>query len=262
MKRNLAFAMTAGLLAFIAAPAMAQAARPAPGGSWQRATDWVPGSTHGSTMGNPSMAGGWPVWQYEWVNGGPLGSTNEWYTQPGHLMTWDSSWFGKEVGVWSRGDDTNPVITPTKLVHNMTAAYYDDIPLVRWLMPGGSTRVVHVLGDISIKWAATFDLPKVPGVDLVIAKQDNAGDVIPLFSTTFDKPTPGGIPEILTFPIELKTMMREGESLLFTHRAHSSSLRGRIALTDDLDIKWGLVPAPGTLVLVSLGGLVAARRHR
>ncbi len=230
--------------------------------SWHRSSDWIPGTTHGSTAGNPSSVGGQPAWQYEWVNGGPLGSINAWYAQPGTKMTWDSAWFATGAGAWAKGDNVNPVVQNTKVTHNMTPAYFGDIPVVRWLNPLGNGNLVDITGSLEIKWAGTTNLTSVPNVDVALAKYDASTNLTTLlYSTTALKPTPGGAPETVTVPVSLQAMFDAGDSLVISHRAHASASAGWIATTDDITITQ-VIPAPGAMALLGLGGLVAARRRR
>jgi hypothetical protein len=233
---------------------------------WQRAADWIPGSVIGGTANNPSPAAGSPsVWQYEYTQGGPLGSSNPWYTQPSSLMTWDADWYGSGWGVWSRGDDMNPPVLAGRLVHNVHASAVQDVPIVRWNSPLGPVNDLAITGSLLINWNGAGGMGLPVDVDVVIAKQNALQTVTTLlFSTTVSKPNPfASIGDAVSIPVNLANLsMDPGESIIITHRGREgfSPAGGWVNLHDSLSFT--SVPAPGSLGLLTLGALAIGRRRR
>lgn len=234
--------------------------------SWRRSTDWLPGLTQGSSQNNPSPVGGVPIWQYEVVHGGGLGSSNPWYAQSGQLMTWDPAWYATGWGVWSGGNDLNPPILAGRMIHNVHTSVYDNIPLVRWMNPFGAAAQISIDGTVTINWNGVNGLGKPDDVDVVIAKRSggDGGSMFLLYATTVSKPNPfPSVGDQVNLPINLDHVpINPGDSIVFTERAHSAigPFGAWVNMYDALTIT--AVPAPGSLALLGLGGLVAGRRRR
>lgn len=233
--------------------------------SWQRATDWVPGVSQGSSQNNPSPVNGVPTWQYEVVHGGGIGSANPWYAQEGSLMTWDPHWYATGWGVWSQGNDLNPPILPGRLIHNVHTSTFDDIPLVRWINPFQAGAQVTLAGTITINWNGRNGLGKPDDVDVVIAKHSALdGSNFVLYGTTVSKPNPfPSVGDSVMLPISLShVVINPGDSIVFTERGHSAvgPSGAWINMYDAVTIT--AVPGPGSFALLGIGGLVATRRRR
>jgi MYXO-CTERM domain-containing protein len=230
--------------------------------SWQRSTDWVPGTTQGSTEGNPGPVGGTPVWQYEVAHGGGLGSSNPWYAQPTQLMTWDAGWWQTGWGVWSKGDDVSPPILAGRLVHNVYPTTFDDIPMVRWMSPLGNNAHVSVTGTLTVNWNGVNGLGRPVDVDVVIAKHTAAGVTSLLFSDTVSKPNPfPSVGDSVMLPVNLTNILfNAGDSLVISERGHNAvgPLGAWVNLYDSVRI----APAPGVTAVLGLAGLAAVRRRR
>lgn len=232
---------------------------------WQRASNWVPGSTAGTTANNPGPVNGSPAWQYEYTQGGGLGSANEWFKQPTQLMTWDPAWYATGWGVWSKGNNQNPPVLPSRLVHNVHPTTFGDIPVVRWLNPMGAATTIGLNGTMTVNWNGANGLGRPVNVDVVIAKhsaQTNTTSI--LFSTTVSKPNPfPSVGDSVLLPISLANVaISPGDSILFSHRGQTSvgPLGAWVNLYDNVSIT--AVPAPGAAALLGMAGLLAARRKR
>ncbi|MFG0285887.1 MAG: PEP-CTERM sorting domain-containing protein [Phycisphaerales bacterium JB039] len=260
--------LCAGALLTTGPPALAQPDAPLPpiyqhGDQWVRAEDFRSG-VHGSTALNPGPGfDGRRVWQYEVAHGGArLGTGNEWFRQETSLLTWDRDWWGIESGAWSYGDDTNPPIFANRMTHNIAGGHHEHTPIVRWLNPGQEMRV-SILGSYEILWSGHERVGADVQVELVIAREDAAGNIDLLFTQVVDKPTPGlSIGDTLSVPVELGSVIGPGESLLFTACAVDPMAGvGRwVAVEDRLSIT--VVPAPSSLLLLAVGLTLALRRHR
>jgi MYXO-CTERM domain-containing protein len=233
---------------------------------WQRGADWVPGGVFGGTVNNPApAAGSSSVWQYEYAQGGALGSSNPWYTQATTLMTWDSDWYGSGWGVWSRGDDLNPPVLAGRLVHNVHASAVQDIPIVRWNSPLGPVNDLAITGTLLIDWNGAGGVGLPVDVDVVIARQNAQKTATTmLFSTTVSKPNPfASVGDWVSIPINLSSIsVGLGESIIITHRGRGSfsPAGGWVNLHDN--VSFTSVPAPGSLGLLTLGALALGRRRR
>ena len=259
MKTRVCVVLRAGAVLAVAAGS-AQATQ-----VWQRATDWVPGTIAGATVNNPSPVGGVPAWQYEVTQGGGLGSLNPWYKQPSQMMTWDPAWYATGWGVWSNGNDLNPPVLPSRLVHNVHTSVYNDIPVVRWLYPFGVAQPVDVTGTLTVNWNGVNGLGRPDNVDVVIAKHSAVGNITTiLYSTTAVKPNPfPSVGDSVFLPISLiGVSMNAGDSLIFTHRGQNAlgPLGAWINLYDNLNVS--TIPSPGAAGVLGMAGLLAARRKR
>ena len=246
------------LLALTASQALA---RP----DYVRSVNWVEGTVQGGTAGNPGQVNGTPIWQYETTQGGALGSGNAWYSQPTDLMTWDSSWYATGWGVWSKGNDANPPVLPSRLVHNVAAAVYNDVPMVRFHNPLGNGASLNINGTLQIAWNGVDGLGRPNDVDVVIAKFDSAlNSTTLLYSNTVVKPLPfPSVGDSLNLPINITGVtLNQGDSIILSHRGRTplAPLGAWINMYDN--VTFNLVPAPATAMLLGFGGLVSLRRRR
>ncbi len=240
------------------------------GDAWHRASDWVPGIVPGSTVNNPGPGfDGVGVWSYETASGGGgLSSDTPWYAQDKTMLSWDNNWWGHGTGVWSNGNDINPPIRQGKMTHNLVGSYYDDTPIVRWMMPAGESELsVDINGQFDVLWTGHEMRGTDIDVELVIARETADGQFDVLFSDVLSKPTAGtSIGDTASSMVDLSSiMLSEGDSIVMSGRGVSSVgwTEGRwLGISDDLTIRVSEVPAPASLALLGLGGLAAARRRR
>ncbi len=240
------------------------------GDAWHRASDWAPGTVQGSTVGNPSPGfDGVGVWQYEYsTGGGGLSSPSPWYAQETTLLSWDNNWWGHGTGVWSKGNDANPPIEQGRMTHNLVGSFYNEAPIVRWMLPEGTPELnVDINGEFDVLWTGNEFRGTSIDVELVIARETADGQFDVLFSDRLNKPTLGlSIGDRASSQVDLSGIsLAEGDSLVISGRGVSSVgwTEGRwIDISDDLTISVSPVPAPASLALLGLGGLAAARRRR
>jgi hypothetical protein len=230
-----------------------------------RSSNWVAGTTQGGTQGNPGPVGGTPVWQYETTQGGALGAANAWYKQTSELMTWDSAWYGTGWGVWSKGNDANPPILPSRLVHNVAASVHGDVPMVRFRNPLGNGAAININGSFQIAWNGIDGLGRPNDVDVVIAKFSAAlNDTTLLFSSTVSKPLPfPSVGDSINIPINLSGItLDDGDSIVISHRGRTplAPLGAWINLYDNVTVS--AIPAPGSFGLLGAAGILAFRRRR
>lgn len=249
-------------LAVLAGSAVAGAT---PVQTWRRSTDWIAGTTQGGLTNNPSQVGGVSVWRYEWTTGGAIDSPNPWYKNPGSLMTWDGAWWQTGWGVWSKGDDNSPPILPGRMIHNVVASEYNNIPVVRWQNPLGNGGVVNLAGTLLVNWNGVNGLGRPGDVDVVIAKYSAASNTTSLlFSSTVAKPNPfPSVGDSVLLPVNLTNVhVDAGDSIMVTERGRTplSPLGAWINLYDGITIN--AVPTPGAGALLGAAGLLAARRRR
>jgi hypothetical protein len=231
---------------------------------FERATNWVPGISQGTTINNPSTVGGQAAWQYEVTQGDSIGSVNPWYEQAGQLMTWDPAWYSTGWGVWSKGDNLNPPVLPGRLIHNVHPSTWGDVPLVRWMNPFGNTAA-SIAGTLTLNWNGVNGLGRPVNVDVVIAKQNTiTNSTTVLYSTTVAKPNPfPSVGDSVFLPISLTGIsLAAGDTIIVSHRGQSSvgPLGAWVNLYDSLGVT--VVPAPGSAMLLGLGGVLAVRRRR
>lgn len=232
-----------------------------------RSSNFVEGTTQGGTQGNPNQVGGLNIWQYEVVQGGALGTANAWYkqVQSAELMTWDSQWYNTGWGVWSNGNDANPPVLGSRLVHNVASSVYDDVPMVRFLNPGGNGAALTINGSFQVAWSGVDGLGRPNDVDVVIAKFNaTLNETTLLYSTTVSKPLPfPSVGDSINLPISISGVtLNADESVIISHRGRTplSPLGAWINLYDN--VTFSVVPAPGTAALLGLSGLMVARRRR
>ncbi len=264
-KRRIVALMCAPAVLLFAAPTIAQ--QYTPGFEWDRSANWTPGLTAGSSAGNPQPDGeGTGTWQAEWTQGGPLGSSNEWFAQPGQLMVWDPDWYGINAGgAWVKGDNVNPPIFNNRLTHNIYTTAYESIPMMRWVNPVGDSTVVDIAGTLGVTWSGN-DFFGVPvEVDVVIAVNDfSAGVTTALLSDTLIKSTPfPSVGDSTIVEVDLgQVVLDQGDSIIISLRARDSfDGDGRwIVMEDNVTIT--LVPTPGATALLGMAGFAALRRRR
>jgi len=236
-----------------------------PGFTWDRSADWTPG-VHGSAgVNNPGEdAAGADVWSYESVvGGGGADSANPWFHEPSQPMVWDSDWLPSS-GVWARSLNTTPIIDQTGLLHQATPPKFDGAPLLRWINPVGDGGQIEVSGTLVVEWASTLDTTMAVQSEVLLGLHDaSAGEVIPLFETVAEKPTPGEGPhEFIELELDvLSVSVDEGDSIVLTHRAVEPIQFGWVNLVDQ-DLAITYIPAPGSAGLMVAAGLCAFRRRR
>lgn len=232
-----------------------------------RSLNWVNGTAQGGTTNNPSTVNGQPVWQYETVQGDGLNGTNPWFKNTSQLLTWDAGWCQTGWGVWSKADNNSPPILASRLVHNVAASAYNDIPIVRWRNPLGDNTTLDLTGSLVVNWNGMNGLGRPDDVDVVIAKHNaalNTTDAI--FSTTVVKPNPNpSIGDSVLIPISIHSIaMNLGDSIIVTHRGQTAltPLGAWVNLYDGVTFHAVAAPAPASAALLGMGGLVAMRRRR
>lgn len=264
-KRNLAALSCAPAFLLFAAPSMAQ--QYSPGFEWNRSANWQPGTTPGSTAGNPQPDGeGNAAWQYEWAVGGPVGAPDEWFGQPSQLMVWDQDWYGiGSGGAWVKDDNVNPPIFNNRMTHNSHVSQYEAIPMVRWINPVGDGTLVDIVGNLNVAWSG-HDLIGVPmDVEVVIALNDFSAGVTSILSDELVS-KPNQLPSVgdsTNIPVSIgQVSLDQGDSIIVTLRAQRSVAGdGRwVVLEDSLSVT--LIPAPGAAGVMGMAGLIALRRRR
>jgi parallel beta-helix repeat protein len=207
------------------------------GDVWDRSSDWTPGTTPGSTAGNPDAGvtvGG--AWQYESVPlSGSLGTSfNPWYTQPPSKLTWDASWFGG-AGVWSSGNDTRPAIFRAGILTGLDDAAEPNgrrVPIVRWMNQTGQDITVDVSGSLTQSWVdkgTPFDPDNHAPFEFVMMLQnaDGTKSLLKMETREFlerDVPISVSIPAL---------QIPAGASIFYTYRYQGASRPGYISLNDD-----------------------------
>lgn len=227
----------------------------APGFVWKRQLEWTPGTTPGTTLGNPDDdAKGNPVWGYEYVSGDGIGSSSPWYTQAGTPMVWDDEWWplGPESGRWARaylgaGSDNNinPPIGQYGMAHDLSLRKeaWKYISLMRWINPIDGASIVDIKGTLEIFWEGAGISPDV-GVDIAIAGHRTDGQTMAIFTTSVSNPNPAittaPYPSTLV-PIALSGVrIEKGGAISFSFRAQSAPLATPkdvwVTMRDKLDI--------------------------
>jgi uncharacterized protein (TIGR03382 family) len=243
------------------------------GHTWNRQSEWVPGPTPGSTVGNPSPdPQGSPVWAYESVPAGdPLGGILEWYKLRRAPQVWDDDWFGTTQGAWTLSNDTNPPIFRNRMTHNLVDSSYDRVPVVRWLNPTGKEGLFDLTGTLTVLWTGDNFTGEPVDVDVVIAKKGTGSglqgeEVEKVWSTTVSKPNPGPtVGDIVQLEIDIEDIeLDEDGWLLWSLRGQDrfTGSPGRWVVLYDYALNVTYVPAPPVLGLVGLGLVGLTRRRR
>ena len=247
------------------------------GFTWNRWADWKPGTTNGSSVGNPCKdSAGNPVWSYEYYkdvpDGSDLNSTHPWYKlDSSGLMVWDGHTGAS--GSWGYQYDNAPFIFPgpAGLGHvpnnqSYGGDHFAIVPLVRWDNP--STIPIRV----SLTPGSGFQgrihwWPAGTTADLVIARTDasDSGSVHLLYSQTIVKTLAQGQNEYFALAaLDIENLALDpGDDILFSVRARAATTGYTwysVMLDDDVNIT--VVPEPATLSLLALGGLAMMRRRR
>lgn len=212
----------------------------APGFSWHRNYDWIPGSVPGSSIGNPSSdKNGNPSWFYAYTIGDDINSANAWYRQELSPMVWDDVWFGGSgAAVWARGYnkpegdnvDTNPPISKWTMIHDVSertkSAKY--MPVVEWRNPVGDGAIINVGGFFKLSWKGYYTDNSPDGlVDVAVAlKNASTGSIDLLYSATLANPSEGGalssFSAITTEPWKISNLhLDKDDALRFTVRLRS-----------------------------------------
>jgi hypothetical protein len=264
LEDNMKIRMNSAVALCAAAAAVVSTSTANAGLVWERSSNWVPGVGQGSTVNNPSLVNGVPVWQYETTQGGGLSSANPWYKSAGQLMTWDTAWWATGWGVWAKGDDFSPPVLAGRTIHNVHPTTWDDVPVVRWLNPVGNTSV-DLTGTLTVNWNGVNGLGRPVNVDVVIAKYTAAtNQTTLLYSETVAKPNPfPSVGDSVFLPVNLANVpMAAGDSLIFSHRGQNAvgPLGAWVNLYDAITIS--AIPAPSALGVLALAGIAATRRRR
>ncbi len=244
------------------------------GFTWNIFDDWTPGTTDGSSAGNPMPdAAGNPTWSCEYIAGVPAGSgldsNNPWYELPSSgLMVWDSHY---GAGQWMLPNDTPPSNSYTGMWHvcndqSYGGDHYANVPLRRWQNPSDETLAVSLSGGPDFA-GVIHALPTGTILDLVIARTDasNGDSVHLLYSETVVKTASEG--EDQSFPLtglDIDNLVLDpGDDIIFTARSRTRITGyawASAGLVDDVNIT--VVPEPATLSMLALGGLAMLRRRR
>jgi hypothetical protein len=204
-------------------------------GSWQRQADFVPGSVAGTSAGNPTGP-----WSYERTPtaGSPLGTATPWYVQSTTLLVWDDDWFGGGMPCWAGGNDIDPPVDQTDLIHEVRTDIFDAVPIVRWRNPFATTIELDVDGSLSVLYDGTTDAAQID-VDVVIAALDPANaDLGALYATTVHKPTADMSRESVDLTVPAASAsLAPGSSIVITLRGRTSvSGDNWMTLTDHLQL--------------------------
>jgi predicted NUDIX family NTP pyrophosphohydrolase len=124
---------------------------------WNRRVDWTPGTTVGSTTGNPDDDHwfGRAAWKYEYVtasNSEGFSGATPWYQKTSSSLVWDNSFSTQGSGwVYRANNDQGPAIFSDRLADFGTASR-DRRPLVRWTNNTGRRLQLDVLGDLAVNF--------------------------------------------------------------------------------------------------------------
>lgn len=207
---------------------------------WDRSADWTIASSKPDNPG-PDQLGN-RVWEATYVSGGgSLGAQAPWYDQIKTIMQWDSNWWSSGVGVWAKGDNTNPCISQYQLTHNIANtdnSKFIEVPLVLWANPTSTQTAVNIAGNLKIEWSGLNGnvLASSPvDVDVVIGKVNSAlGTTTLLYSTTVNRPAGT---TILNLPVNIShEIINPQDRIFISQRARNSIANRWITMDDDITI--------------------------
>jgi hypothetical protein len=235
--------------------------------TWNRDSDWHPGLTPGSTVGNPAPGSIGPLaWRYESTSGGPLGSVNPWYTQPRTLLKWDDQWWATGQGAWAGNDDISPAVMQDRIIHNLHTSTYANIPVVSWINTMGDGTLVDISGSMRLRWTGGGGVGFPVDVDLVLARQNIlTGATTLLYAQTLSKPTPSpSVEEEMLIPFDFADVsFDQNDTLILTHRGREAfGPLGMWVTVFDQGMTVTLVPTPGAVTAIGMAGLALTRRRR
>ena len=232
-------------------------------GQWQRSADWLPG-VPGAVSGAPGP-GGPAIWTYEFTSsGGSLLDPAPWYSTPASPLRWDENWWETGQGVWSAGDNVSPPVDQNRAAHNVAGSDIFNVPVIRFTNPTGTASLFDITGILKVVWDGVGGVGRPNTVDVVVGKQNAAhSSTTLLYSTTVNKPNNfASVGDFVDLPVLLSdVLLSQGESIIISHRGRSAvEPGGWIHLHDQMNIN--LIPTPGSLVAMGLGGVLATRRRR
>ena len=227
---------------------------------WRRQSEFTPG---GSNPADDSS--GSPVWRYEWTTGTGLAGVDPWWDNPTTLMVWDSDWWGRGHGAWSRGDNLSPMIDRNLLTHNLYTISFPYMPIARWINPMPGETDFSISGALKVVWNGPGFVGSPTLVDVVYGFVDaDTGIPTMLSSWTVSKPTPtDSTLDHVLIPVSQAITLSEGDSLFWTVRGRTIfSPHGRwIEMWDLVRIQTEIVPAPsGVLAIGIAAGWIRPRR--
>ncbi len=227
---------------------------------WRRQAEFTPGGP------NPaSDAFGSPVWQYEWTSGDHLAGADPWWDNATSLMVWDTDWWGRGHGAWSRGDNISPMIDKNLLTHNLYTISFPYIPVARWTNPIEGDTEFTISGNLKVVWNGPGYVGSPTLVDVVYGLVDaDTGIPTTLGTWTVAKPIDGDtVLDHVFLPISHSITLGEGDSLFWTVRGQTEfAPYGRwIEMWDLVQIRTEVVPSPSSTLLLLGAASVASRRR-
>lgn len=124
---------------------------------WNRPIDWTPGTTVGSTAGNPDgdHAYGRLTWHYDYVtaaNTEGFAAPTPWYRKTSSPLEWDDSFAGLGAAWASNAaSDQGPAIFAGRMA-DLGSLGADRRPVIRWANTTGRRLQLDVLGDLQVKF--------------------------------------------------------------------------------------------------------------
>ncbi len=246
------------------------------GFTWNRWDDWKPGTSNGSSAGNPCTdSAGNPVWSNEYINNVPddsgLDSDSPWYNLPSSgLMVWDGH---TGSGAWGYQYDNAPFIFPGPygIGHvpnneSYRGDHFDIVPVVRWDNPSSIPLQVSLTSGPDFKGTINR-WPPGTTADLVIARTDasDGGSAHLLYSQTIVKTLSQGQNEYFALPaLDIENLALDpGDDILFSVRAREATTGYTwysVMLNDDVNIT--VVPEPVTMMILAAGLPLLLKRRR